>query len=39
MSSTSGSCGQQTTDYAEFQKMMSETPPDAVRYLGVMLYG
>jgi hypothetical protein len=31
--------GQQTNDYAEFQRLMSETDPTALRYLGVMIYG
>jgi hypothetical protein len=31
--------GQQTNDYAEFRKMVGETAPDQVRYLGVMIYG
>jgi hypothetical protein len=31
--------GQQTNDYAEFQRLVSDTPPDALRYLGVMIYG
>ena len=31
--------GQQTNDYAEFRKMLGETAPDQVRYLGVMVYG
>jgi len=31
--------GQQTTDYAEFQRLVSATNPDALRYLGVMIYG
>jgi hypothetical protein len=31
--------GQQTNDYAEFRRMVRETAPEAVRYLGVMLYG
>src|SRR5262249_33547065 len=31
--------GQETTDYDRFQSMMRQTAPEAVRYLGVMLYG
>jgi hypothetical protein len=31
--------GQATTDYRLFQDMMRETAPEAIRYLGVMLYG
>ena len=31
--------GQQTTDYAEFQRLVGETNPEALRYLGVMIYG
>jgi len=31
--------GQQTTDYAEFQRLVSETNPAELRYLGVMIYG
>jgi hypothetical protein len=31
--------GQQTTSYAEFQRMVRETAPQDVRYLGVMVYG
>jgi hypothetical protein len=31
--------GQQTNDYAEFRRMVRETAPDQVRYLGVMVYG
>ncbi len=31
--------GQQTTDYAEFQRLVSETSPEALRYLGIMIYG
>jgi hypothetical protein len=31
--------GQQTNNYAEFRKMVGETDPDQVRYLGVMIYG
>lgn len=31
--------GQQTNDYAEFQRLVSETEPSALRYLGVMVYG
>ncbi len=31
--------GQQTNDYAEFRRMLGETAPDQVRYLGVMVYG
>lgn len=31
--------GQETTDYAQFRQMMRETAPDAVRYVGVMLFG
>jgi hypothetical protein len=31
--------GQQTTNYAEFRRMMGATPPESIRYLGVMLYG
>jgi hypothetical protein len=31
--------GQQTTDYTEFQRLVRETNPDALRYLGVMIYG
>src|ERR1700745_1233744 len=30
---------QQTTDYAEFRRLLSETNPEAIRYLGVMIYG
>jgi hypothetical protein len=31
--------GQETTDYVRFQSLMRETAPEAVRYLGVMIYG
>lgn len=31
--------GQQTNNYAEFRKMVGETDPDQIRYLGVMVYG
>lgn len=31
--------GQQTTDYGEFQRLVRETNPEALRYLGVMIYG
>lgn len=31
--------GQQTTDYGEFQRLVRETDPKALRYLGVMIYG
>ena len=31
--------GQQTNDYAEFRRMVGETAPDQLRYLGVMVYG
>lgn len=31
--------GQATNDYGEFRRMMAETAPDQVRYLGVMVYG
>lgn len=31
--------GQETNDYAEFQRLVSATNPDALRYLGVMIYG
>ena len=31
--------GQETNDYAEFRKMVGETAPDQIRYLGVMVYG
>jgi hypothetical protein len=31
--------GQQTNDYAEFRKMVRETAPGDVHYLGVMVYG
>jgi hypothetical protein len=31
--------GQQTTDYAEFKRMMSCAVPESIAYLGVMLYG
>jgi hypothetical protein len=31
--------GQQTNDYAEFRRRVSETNPDALRYLGIMIYG
>jgi hypothetical protein len=31
--------GQQTTDYAEFQRLVSKTDPAELRYLGVMIYG
>jgi hypothetical protein len=31
--------GQQTNEYAEFQRLVSETDPTALRYLGVMIYG
>ena len=31
--------GQQTTDYAEFRRLVSETNPEALRYLGIIIYG
>jgi hypothetical protein len=31
--------GQQTTDYAEFQRLVSQTDRTELRYLGVMIYG
>jgi hypothetical protein len=31
--------GQQTNDYAEFQRLVGETNADALCYLGVMIYG
>ncbi len=31
--------GQLTNDYGEFRRMMGETAPDQIRYLGVMVYG
>ena len=31
--------GQQTNDYAEFQRLVGETHPEVLRYLGVMIYG
>lgn len=31
--------GQQTNDYAEFQRLVGGTAPEAIRYLGVMVYG
>jgi Protein of unknown function (DUF2000) len=31
--------GQQTTDYNEFRRRVSETDPEALRYLGIMIYG
>lgn len=31
--------GQQTTDYAEFQRLISKTDPAELRYVGVMIYG
>jgi Protein of unknown function (DUF2000) len=31
--------GQQTNDYVEFRRMVGETAPEQVRYLGVMIYG
>lgn len=31
--------GQETTDYAEFQHLVSKTDPSELRYLGVMIYG
>lgn len=31
--------GQQTTDYAEFQRLVSAADPAGLRYLGVMIYG
>jgi hypothetical protein len=31
--------GQQTTDYREFRRMVRETAPEGIRYLGVMFYG
>jgi hypothetical protein len=31
--------GQQTNDYTEFQRLVSETEPMELRYLGVMIYG
>jgi Protein of unknown function (DUF2000) len=31
--------GQQTNDYNEFRQMMRCTAPEAIRYLGVMIFG
>jgi hypothetical protein len=31
--------GQQTNDYAEFQRLVRDIDSDALRYLGVMIYG
>ncbi len=31
--------GQQTTDYAEFQRLFAEVDPESVQYLGMMVYG
>lgn len=31
--------GQQTTDYAEFRRLVRATEPGALRYVGVMIYG
>jgi len=31
--------GQQTNDYAEFRRRVSEIQPEALRYLGIMIYG
>ena len=31
--------GQQTNDYTEFQRLVRETDPGELRYLGVMIYG
>jgi hypothetical protein len=31
--------GQETNDYAEFRRLVRETAPDQVRYLGLMVYG
>ena len=31
--------GQLTTDYTEFQRLVRATDPDALRYLGLMIYG
>ncbi len=31
--------GQQTNDYAEFRRLMSDTAPEQVEYLGIMLLG
>jgi hypothetical protein len=31
--------GQETNDYAEFRRLVGATNPDALRYLGVMIYG
>ena len=31
--------GQQTNDYGEFMRMMLGTAPEAVQYLGVMIFG
>ncbi len=31
--------GQQTNDYAEFQRLVGETHPEVLRYLGIMIYG
>jgi hypothetical protein len=31
--------GQQTNDYAMFRRMVGDTAPDELRYLGVMIYG
>jgi hypothetical protein len=31
--------GQQTTDYAEFKRMMSCALPENIAYLGIMLFG
>jgi len=31
--------GQETNNYAAFRRMVRETAPDQIRYLGVMIYG
>jgi hypothetical protein len=31
--------GQETTDYDEFRRRVSQTDPNALRYLGIMIYG
>jgi hypothetical protein len=31
--------GQQTNDYGEFRRLVRETNPEGLRYLGVMIYG
>jgi hypothetical protein len=31
--------GQQTTDYAAFQRMMRAAPPAQIHYVGLMMYG